>query len=253
MAAGTVVCDLDGVVFLGDTPVAGAGEALARIVGAGYRLLFCTNNSSRRRGDTAARIERLSGFPADPRDVLSSAEAAVSLLDPAPAFVLGGEGIREALAGAGIPVASAWEEAGNVVVGLDPEATYTRIADAASAVRAGARFVATNDDPTYPTRDRLLPGAGALLAAVEAAAGSTAVVAGKPHPPMRALIRARAGGGPVWVVGDRVATDVAMARAEGWTPVLVLTGVTGPAEAAGSGAVVASSLVDVPVLLPRRG
>lgn len=245
----TIVCDLDGVVYVGDAPVPGAGEALGRLAAAGHRILFCTNNSSRRRAGIVDRIHRTTGYGADPGSVVSSAMAAVTLLDPVPAFVLGGAGITEALAVAGIPVTASWEEAGSVVVGLDPEATYRRIADAASAVRAGARFVATNDDPTYPTPGRLLPGAGALVAAVATASGVRPVVAGKPHAPMRELLRARAGDGPVWVVGDRVDTDVALARAEGWTPVLVLTGVTGAAEAAASGASVLDSLADLPALL----
>lgn len=249
MSLVTIICDLDGVVYVGDTPVPGAGEALGRLAAAGHRILFCTNNSSRRRADIVERIRRTTGFGPDPGSVVSSAMAAVTLLDPVPAFVLGGAGITEALAIAGIPVAASWEEAGSVVVGLDPEATYRRIADAASAVRAGARFVATNDDPTYPTPGRLLPGAGALVAAVATASEARPLVAGKPHAPMRDLLRARAADGPVWVVGDRVDTDVALARAEGWTPVLVLTGVTTPGEAAASGASVLESLADLPDLV----
>ncbi|NIQ56034.1 MAG: HAD hydrolase-like protein, partial [Gemmatimonadetes bacterium] len=97
---------------------------------------------------------------------------------------------------------------------------------AARAVRAGARFVATNHDATYPTPDGLLPGAGSIVAAVEVASEREAEVAGKPHPPMRRLVRERCGGEEIWVVGDRIDTDLAMAFEEGWGTALVLTGVS---------------------------
>jgi ribonucleotide monophosphatase NagD (HAD superfamily) len=92
----------------------------------------------------------------------------------------------------------------------------------------GARFIATNTDPTFPIADGLLPGGGACVAAVQVTTGVDPEVAGKPHPPMRNLLRAK-GIGEAWVIGDRVDTDIALARAEpDWTSVLVLTGVTGP-------------------------
>jgi ribonucleotide monophosphatase NagD (HAD superfamily) len=91
----------------------------------------------------------------------------------------------------------------------------------------GARLIATNDDPTFPTEAGLWPGAGAILAAVERATGVVAEVAGKPFPPMRRLIHQNLGPGPVWVVGDRPDTDLALATAEpGWRSALVLTGVS---------------------------
>lgn len=248
--SGTVICDLDGVVYLGESPIPGAGEALARIAEDGHQILFCTNNSSRRRAEIAARIHGISGFPAAPESIVTSSEAAVGLLDPTlEVLIVGGDGIGEALAEAGLGTTERWEEAGSVVVGLDRNLTYDRIADAASAVRGGARLVATNDDPTYPTSGRLLPGAGAVLAAIEAASGRRAKVAGKPHPPMRKVLRRRLRAGPVWVVGDRIETDIAMARAEGWTAFLVLTGVTASRQATDSEAIVVTSLADVPPLL----
>lgn len=247
---GTVICDLDGVVYLGEHPVPGSAAALARIAADGHELLFCTNNSSLTRADVAERIRGTVGFPVEADQVVSSAEAAVSLVDASsPAFVLGGPGIDEALARAGVPKTEEWTGAGSVIVGIDRAITYERLADAVSAVRAGARLVATNDDPTYPTRGRLLPGAGVMVAAVERGAETRAEVAGKPHPAMRALLRDRIGPRPVWVVGDRVDTDITMAVAEGWIPVLVLSGVTGPEEASRTSAIVVPSLADVPALL----
>jgi 4-nitrophenyl phosphatase len=221
-----IVCDLDGVIFLGDTGVPGAGEALAAIEAAGHELLFCTNNSWRTPEEVAAKIRRTTGYPARSSQVVSSAMAAAEVVSQPPVFVVGGEGIRAALDARGIEVTADSAGARTVVVGLDPGFDYDRLAAAATAVRNGADLIATNLDSTYPTEGGLLPGAGALVAAVEMAGGVEALAAGKPHLPMRKIIQARAGDMPVWVVGDREDTDLSMAYAEGWTSVLVLTGVS---------------------------
>jgi 4-nitrophenyl phosphatase len=226
-----VVCDLDGVVYLLGQPIPGAGRALLDMAGAGYSILFVTNNSTRPPDATASRIADLTGYPARPRQVIGSAAAAVTLLTAGagPVLVVGGAGIRTALNEAGFAETDDPHEAEAVIVGLDTNISYGRLRDAVLAVRNGARFIATNTDPTYPTPDGLWPGAGAMVAAIEVGAGIQPEIAGKPHPPIRRLIHERLQPGPVWVVGDRPETDLAMARAEGWTAVLVLTGVIGAA------------------------
>jgi ribonucleotide monophosphatase NagD (HAD superfamily) len=98
-------------------------------------------------------------------------------------------------------------------------------------VRNGARFIATNRDVTYPSPTGLKPGAGSIVAAVEAASGVVPVNAGKPEPIMRKLLGEMLVHGPVVLIGDRPDTDLAMADAEGWVSVLVDTGVTRPDEA----------------------
>jgi 4-nitrophenyl phosphatase len=111
------------------------------------------------------------------------------------------------------------------MVGLTKAVDYQTIAAAATAVRNGARFIATNTDATYPTATGLMPGAGSLVAAIAVASGVQPEVAGKPHRPMRDLVRARMKNG-VWVIGDRVDTDIEMAVEEPeWTSILVLSGV----------------------------
>jgi 4-nitrophenyl phosphatase len=230
---GSVVLDLDGVVYLEDRAVPGALRAMMALETAGYRLVFCTNNSSRTPAQVAAKLRRITGYPARGRQVLSSAEAAARLLaeDRPLCLVLGGAGIDHALSTAGIAVTTDWSKAGAVVVGVDFDLTYGRLRDAVRAVRGGARLVATNLDPTYPTPDGEWPGAGAIVASVETAAGVDAEPAGKPFKPMRDLLKENLGPGPVWVVGDRVETDLAMAAAEpGWRGILVLTGVTTPSD-----------------------
>ncbi len=219
--------DLDGVLYLDDEPIPGAGEALAELESQGWRVLLVTNNSTRTAAATVGKVARLTGYRTTPDRVLGSGQATAALLrglDGA-AFVVGEEGLVETLQGAGIAVTSEWREAAAVVVGLDRRATYGRMSSAARAVRSGARFVATNVDPTYPTGDGQVPGCGALTAFIATAAGAEPEVAGKPHAPMRALVREALGPGPTYVVGDRTDTDLEMGRREGWGRVLVLTGV----------------------------
>ena len=134
--------------------------------------------------------------------------------------------MREALQWRGVlPVRTGKADA--VVVGWHRDFDYARLTAAARAVMDGARLIGTNDDPTYPTPDGPIPGGGAILAAVAAAAGAKPEIAGKPHPPMVELVRARVGRLVDSVlVGDRPSTDGRMARALGVRFALVLSGVT---------------------------
>jgi HAD superfamily hydrolase (TIGR01450 family) len=225
-----VVCDLDGVVYVGERAVPGAGRALADLERAGYRVVLATNNSTRNPLAVAERIHALTGFRSDPVGIVTSSIAAAALLGPgdSPALVVGEEGVAAALAEVGVDMTTDPESARSVVIGLARHVDYDLISAAARAVRRGARFVATNTDATFPTPRGPVPGAGAIVAAVAIAAGTSPEVAGKPHQPMRGAVRQRLGAGPTWVVGDRAETDLALAAAEGWGKVLVLSGITSP-------------------------
>lgn len=226
-SVGNVVCDLDGVVFRGGRGIPGSGEALHRLTEHGWRILFVTNNSTGTPEATARTIEERSGFAASPDQVLVSSQAAAFLLaETRPrTYVIGSDGIHWALAEAGVPVTESGSDAEAVVVGLDREFDYRRLDEASDAVRRGARFIAANTDVTFPGTEGLHPGAGAIVAAIVAATGEEPEVAGKPHAPIRTMIKSRLGAGPVWVIGDRPETDIALAMAEGWKGALVLTGV----------------------------
>jgi 4-nitrophenyl phosphatase len=222
------VIDLDGVVWLGSEPIPGGAEAVARLRAAGHAVLFVTNNSFATVAEQEAKLAALGIEAAG--DVVTSALAGASLVEPGQrVLVVGGPGIVEAVEARGAVVTDGLD-AEVVMVGLDPALTYDRLDRAARAVRAGARLVATNTDPTYPTARGLLPGGGAIVAAVAVAAGAEPVVAGKPHPPAAALVRARLGPNGT-LVGDRADTDGRFARALGYRFGLVLSGVT--ADAAG--------------------
>lgn len=223
---GVVVCDLDGVVYLGDTPTAGAGEALRDLREAGHQLLFVTNNSSREPAGVRAKLARVVGFDAEESQIITSSLVAATLIDEGPVLVVGEQGVEAAVTGAGFDLTGDPEEARAVVVGIDRDLSYDKIARAATAVRSGARLIATNRDPTFPTDRGLLPGAGACVAAVETAAGVHGVTGGKPSKAMRRLIEDRHPDLPIWMIGDRLDTDIALASGPRWTSILVLTGVT---------------------------
>jgi 4-nitrophenyl phosphatase len=229
VAPKVVCCDLDGVIWRGEVPIAGSADAVVALRDAGARVVFLTNNSSGRVADYVARLAR-AGIEADPNDVGSSAQAAAALLASrltrgARVLACAGPGVVEALDAHNFATV-AHGPCAAVVVGWHREFDFERLRVAADAVRAGSLFVATNIDPTYPSADGFLPGAGALAAAVATAGGRAPIVAGKPEPPMVALVRDRFGDNGV-MVGDRPSTDGALATALGWPFALVLSGVAG--------------------------
>ena len=223
-----VVLDLDGVLWLSDEPLPGAAEAVARFRSAGLEVGFMTNNSSLPVSGYVEKLARF-GVEADPGEVLTSALAAAELLGaelPAGSKVLAcsGPGVVEALEARGFEVVDAGP-AEAVVVGWHRGFDFDRLDRASSAIRAGARFVATNLDATYPAPDGLLPGNGSLVAAVATAAGRQPVVAGKPEAPTVALVRHRFGERGI-IAGDRPSTDGALAEALGWPFALVVSAAT---------------------------
>lgn len=220
----TWILDLDGVVWLSDDPIPGSAEAVVRLREAGHRVLFLTNNSGPKVGYLAEKLSAM-GVPAEPDDIVTSAQAAASLLEPgSTALVCAGEGVEEALEARGVTTVESGD-ADAVVVGFHRHFDYGRLCAAFTAVHHGARLIGTNDDATYPTPDGPIPGGGSLLAAVAYASGAEPEVAGKPFAPMVDLARSRSGDGVHTVVGDRPSTDGRFARALGARFALVLSGV----------------------------
>jgi len=225
---GVVCCDLDGVLWRGETPIAGSSTAIAALRDAGLRVGFVSNNSSQPVGDVVHKLARM-GITASSDDVITSAMAAASLLreslDPGSrVLACAGPGVVEALQQVDLEVVDE-PPAVAVVVGLHLGFNYDELDRASRAVRDGARFVATNLDATYPVPGGLTPGSGAIVAAVATASGRRPEVAGKPEQPTVALVRERLGRTGV-VVGDRPSSDGALATALGWPFALVLSGVT---------------------------
>ena len=226
-------------MYRGDRPIAGAAAAIESLRAAGKRLLFLTNNSTRPPAEVVEKLRAMEVM-VEPDEVMTSAEPTIDLmlargLAGSSVFLIGGRGIGLALEEAGFDNVSgpAGEEAAVVVVGGDRSFDYAKLTTATRAVRAGAAFIATNADPSFPTPTGLVPGAGAIVSGIEVASGRTAEVVGKPHlPMMRAAARRLAESKSIGIVGDQPVTDLEGGRALGWTTILVLSGVTGPDEVA---------------------
>jgi HAD superfamily hydrolase (TIGR01450 family) len=228
--------DLDGVVYLGGTAISGAPDALRKADAAGMRLAYVTNNAFRTQAAIAALLTSF-GVPATPADVVTSAQAAARLLAGrlpagAPVLVVGGTGLRMAVRERGLrPVTTAFDRPQAVVQGYSPDISYSMLAEGGLAVGAGALFVASNADLTIPSRRGRQPGNGSVLQVIATSTGVKPIVAGKPEPPLHHESVLRTSARNPLVVGDRLDTDIEAAHRVAADSLLVLTGVTGPAEA----------------------
>jgi HAD superfamily hydrolase (TIGR01450 family) len=233
----TVLCDLDGVVWLAHQPIVGSVDAVAALRRTGRRVLFVTNNSA---ATLAAHEQALAavGIAAD-GDVVSSAMAVTPLVEAGQrVLVAGGPGVAEALERAGVEVVintgePLGERVDAVVVGMHRDFDYDRLAVAADEARRCGRLIGTNTDSTYPTPHGLLPGGGSILAAVATASGVEPTIAGKPHQPLATLVASMLATSEepfaparTLMVGDRPETDGRFAERLGCRFALVRSGVS---------------------------
>lgn len=225
-----VIFDLDGTLFRGDEPTQGAVETVAALRSRGTLVRFLTNNSSRTRADLTSKLFNL-GFGAIEEEVYSSAFGCAALLRNHVdwAFVVGEQGVKEALTGAGISLEQT-EGRGAVIVGICRAFDYAMMDAALQHLRRPkTRFIATNTDATYPLEGgHIVPGAGSIVAAIATCSGRAPEIVGKPNPFMIDLILSQAGISPAdcLVVGDRMDTDIEAGRRAGCEALLVLCGVT---------------------------
>ena len=245
-----IVMDCDGVLWQGDKLLPGVRESIQLLREMGKRLVFVTNNSNKSRRQYVHKFETL-GITVEKEEVFSAAFAAAAYLKTqqleGKAMVIGGQGIVDELNVMYIEVdpgvfnavqctETDWEEldidpdCAAVIVGQDTSFTYAKLAYASLAIQRGAKFVATNPDAGDAIGPGLMPGAGAIVAAVEKACGvAPEIYAGKPSAFLLELLK----GNHVdmtrtLVVGDRLDTDIAFGRAGGaGATVLTLTGVCG--------------------------
>lgn len=223
-----VVIDLDGVCYRGDEIIDGSRDAVEMLRAADIGVIFATNNSTRTQRQNADKLTGL-GFDVGPDQIMTSAVAAADLIEPGTrCMVIGMHGLRDALTDRGCHLVDDPADTDVVVTGLDSELTYDKLVRGTRALLAGARFVASNADHSYPAADGISPGAGVVMVALETATGRTAEVAGKPEAPLFEAAAARLPDGDVLMIGDKVETDIAGAAALGWDTGLVLTGVTSP-------------------------
>jgi 4-nitrophenyl phosphatase len=223
------VFDLDGVVWLAGNAIPGSPEGLERLRSRGDRIAFVTNNSTPTVDEYLARLHA-AGIKVVEDELVTSSQAAASLLAPGTRVsCVGGPGVVEALQRRGLQLVGHDSGPAAVVVGRSLKLDFAELAHAASAIREGARFIATNTDATFPTPHGVEPGAGALVAYLEVGSGRKAQPAGKPEQPMADLVQARLGR-PDVVVGDRAETDGSFAARIGSPFALVLSGVTTAAD-----------------------
>ena len=226
-----VILDLDGCVWVGEEPVERSPEAIAALREAGKGVIFVTNNSWHSGEDHVARLWRM-GVQAALADVVTVGGAMQHLLAETrsgrTAYVIGRDALRRHVTDAGLRLLNDTDLASRaevVVTGTTDQLRYDDLRTAALAVYRGADFLATSRDPTLPTPEGPWPGTGAILAAVETAAGRRAQIVGKPEPQLFLTALDRLGEGRTLVVGDRLDSDMAGARAAGLDGALVHSGV----------------------------
>jgi HAD superfamily hydrolase (TIGR01457 family) len=225
-----ILVDLDGVVYRGNTLIPGVVSFFEFLDRHQIRFSLLTNNSTMTTRQYVAKL-RLLGISVPETSVFTSGQAVASYLKHVapmggPVYVIGEEGLLRPIADAGF-----WVEETSpdfVVVGLDRGLTYEKLAIATLAVRRGAKLVAANPDTTFPTESGLVPGCGALVAALEASTDQKALVIGKPNPEMLrlAMKNIAATREETAILGDRLDTDVLGGKGAGIMTILVLTGVT---------------------------
>lgn len=225
------IVDLDGVIWLSGEPIGDVLRAIEALRSRGTRVVFATNNSAPTTAELLARLDAF-GVTSSPADLATSAGAAASLVDPGQSVrVLAEGGVLEALETRGVSVAQG-ERADAAIVGWTRSFDFDSLAATASAARASGRLVGTNEDPTHPTPAGLMPGAGALLAAVATASGVQPQIAGKPHEPMADLMKSQFGfedgDRSVVMIGDQPRTDGKLAQRLAIPFGLVDSGVTPP-------------------------
>ncbi len=227
-----LIIDMDGVLWLGDQPMPALNDFFRALRELNIRFVLATNNASKSGDEYVAKLKSF-GVDVAHNEILTSPQATAMYLarhaPDAKVFVIGEPGLAVELQAHGLSVVNdAPQTASHVVVGWDRTLTYAKLAEACLLIRAGAVFIGTNPDVTYPDARGIVPGNGATLAALRASTDVAPLIIGKPMPEMMVQSMARMGGttADTAVIGDRLDTDILGGINAGLTTMLVLTGVT---------------------------
>ncbi|MGC5629714.1 HAD-IIA family hydrolase [Georgenia sp. Z1344] len=230
LAHDVALIDLDGVCYRGDDPVEHAAESLTAAREGGLAARFVTNNASREPGTVADHLTEL-GIATEPDEVVTAAQAGAALLaerfpEGSPILVVGGAGLRTAVAERGMRIVEAADdEPVAVIQGWDPNLSWGPLAEACYAIERGAAHIATNLDFSIPKPGGIAPGNGAFVDVVARVSGSQPISTGKPEPEIFETAARRAGGTAPIILGDRLDTDIRGAVSAGMASLHVLTGV----------------------------
>lgn len=235
-----LIIDMDGVLWRGREPLPGMHDLFSTMRRASLPFVLATNNASASPASVQAKLASM-GVEIHRDEVLGSAQATAAWLrEQQPpgtsVYAIGEKALCDALQQAGYQLPMRSDGVHSVVVGFDREVNWRKLKEAASAIHAGALFVGTNADPSFPYERGLAPGNGAILAALEAATGVNPVIIGKPEPPLfnQALERIGSPAQATLVLGDRLETDILGGKRAGLRTCLLLTGVTRRDDLAGS-------------------
>ena len=238
-----LILDMDGVLWRGDTPMPGLADFFATLRRLDINFMLATNNATKTAVLYQQKFARF-GVEIPPEQILTSSEATAGYLRTeygagTTVYTVGTEGMRDAMRAQGFVIVTPDEVADGataavVVVGMTPETYYKELAMGALLVGKGAKFVGTNPDPSFPSEMGPLPGAGALLAVIETATGIKPITIGKPGPIMfsEAVCRLNGSSSDTAMVGDRLTTDIAGAKAAGIQAIMVLSGISTRADVA---------------------
>lgn len=223
--------DLDGTLYIGDRPVAGAKEFVTWLQDKNIPFLLLTNNSTRTPYQVRDKLQKM-GIEVNPAKIYTSANALGDYIreyfpGKHGAFVIGEDGVKEELKLCGWEIVDSHLGAEFVVVGLDQHVDYRKLKEAVLAIQNGAKFVACNCDSGFPSPEGLLPGAGAIVNAITTVVGIEPVVLGKPNDYIIRYAVRRLGTelDKTAIVGDRLDTDILLGKKMGMITMLVLTGV----------------------------
>ena len=230
-----LILDMDGVIWRESEPIGDLPTLFASFKKAGLQVMLATNNSTR---TPRQYVEKLAGMgvSVSSEQIINSSMGIAYLLknkfpDRGSVYIIGENGLQSALEDEGFRISDDHPVA--VVAGIDRDISFEKLKKACLLIRSGVPFYGTNPDRTFPTPEGLIPGAGSILAALEACTDTHPIIAGKPGPTLFEFAMQRLGTTPseTLVVGDRVETDILGGVNAGCRTALVLSGVTSIQEA----------------------
>lgn len=227
-----LILDMDGVLWRGDHSIGDLVSIFSEIKHRGFKFVLATNNATRTVNQYRHKLRRFGVVLENTQIINSSIATGEYLLQKYPAggdiYVVGEKPLIRTLEEYGFNNSQDGDGVITVVAALDRRFSYKKLRQATILIRSGVEFIATNPDATFPEPGGLVPGAGAIVASIEAATGRSAVVIGKPSPVMYRIALERLGTMPeeTLVIGDRLETDIVGAQTLGCPTALVLSGVT---------------------------